>query len=50
MTAQQLAPAPQRTEEPNTEPRTDDGLCPACGETAINVQGLLDCPDCGFQG
>lgn len=50
MTPQQLVREPQRTEEPNNESRTDDGYCPDCGETAINVQGLLDCPDCGFQG
>lgn len=50
MTPQQLVREPQRTEEPNDEPHTDEGQCPACGETAINVQGLLDCPDCGFQG
>ncbi|MFC6903626.1 hypothetical protein [Halalkalicoccus tibetensis] len=26
---------------------TERGICSACGGVAINVQGLLDCPDCG---
>ncbi len=40
-----------RTDEPTmNHARTDDGHCPDCGGTAINVQGLLDCSDCGFRG
>lgn len=34
--------------EPKTDEPTEDGACPDCGSTAINVHGLLDCPDCGI--
>lgn len=39
-----------RAEEPETTPNeaTERGVCPECGTRAINVQGLLDCPECGF--
>lgn len=35
--------SPTATEETTTE----RGTCSNCGGLAINVQGLLDCPDCG---
>lgn len=39
--------APLKTETA-TEPNAPaDVACPDCGETVINVQGLLDCPNCG---
>lgn len=55
MTTQRLAHRAASDETGTDEPaidhaRADHGLCPNCGETAINVQGLLDCSDCGFQG
>ncbi|KYH26115.1 hypothetical protein HAPAU_12070 [Halalkalicoccus paucihalophilus] len=39
-----------RPEEPTatTNDPSERGTCPYCGATAINVQGLLDCPECGF--
>lgn len=29
------------------ETTIERGTCSNCGGVAINVQGLLDCPDCG---
>lgn len=42
--------ASPKTEPTPTEPTPslDDATCPDCGSRAINVQGLLDCPDCAF--
>lgn len=33
---------------PKTNEPADNGTCHECGALAINVQGLLDCPECGF--
>ncbi|MEM4780444.1 MAG: hypothetical protein QXG03_02605 [Halalkalicoccus sp.] len=38
--------APKARAAPN-EPASE-ATCPDCGATSINVQGLLDCPNCGF--
>ncbi|MCL7416786.1 MAG: hypothetical protein M8354_02955 [Halalkalicoccus sp.] len=34
--------------ETTTPEATERGTCPDCDSRAINVQGLLDCPECGF--
>ncbi|ADJ14288.1 hypothetical protein [Halalkalicoccus jeotgali] len=33
---------------PTDTTRAESATCPDCGKRAINVQGLLDCPNCGF--
>lgn len=40
-----------RTEHSSHWPATPGAAtCPDCGATAIDAQGLLDCPDCDWFG
>ncbi|WP_162993994.1 hypothetical protein [Halalkalicoccus subterraneus] len=47
MTQTLTAPKTNAESTPAEPTRFESAACPDCGERAINVQGLLDCPDCG---